>query len=64
MPPFDTALARKIVEDQLHRPIAEIFREFGEAPVASGSIGQVYYATLRDGAPVAVKVKRPGVERA
>ena len=46
VPPFDTAIARKIVEDQLHRPIAEIFSEFGEAPVASGSIGQVYYAKL------------------
>ena len=33
-------------------------------PVASGSIGQVYYAKLLDGTPVAVKVKRPGVEKA
>ena len=48
----------------MHRPIAELFSEFGEAPVASGSIGQVYYAKLRDGTPVAVKVKRPGVEKA
>ena len=64
VPPFDTAVARKIIEDQLHRPIAELFSEFGEAPVASGSIGQVYYARLRDGTPVAVKVKRPGVEKA
>jgi ubiquinone biosynthesis protein len=80
VPPFDTAVARKIIADQLHRPIAELFSEFGEAPVASGSIGQVYYARLRDGpfdhaqgrpegarmggTPVAVKVKRPGVEKA
>ena len=64
VPPFDTAVARKIVEDQLRRPIAELFSEFGEAPVASGSIGQVYYARLHDGTPVAVKVKRPGVEKA
>jgi ubiquinone biosynthesis protein len=64
VPPFDTAVARKIIEDQLHRPVAELFSEFGEAPVASGSIGQVYYARLQDGTPVAVKVKRPGVEKA
>jgi len=64
VPPFETAVARKIVEDQLHQPVAELFSEFGEAPVASGSIGQVYYATLPDGTPVAVKIKRPGVEKA
>jgi ubiquinone biosynthesis protein len=64
VPPFDTAVARKIIEDELHRPIPELFSEFGQAPVASGSIGQVYYANLPDGAPVAVKVKRPGIEKA
>jgi ubiquinone biosynthesis protein len=64
VPPFDTAVARKIIEDQLHRPVAELFSEFGETPVASGSIGQVYYARLHDGTPVAVKVKRPGIEQA
>ena len=80
VPPFDSAVARKIVEDQLHRPIAELFSEFSVAPAASGSIGQVYYAKLRDGpfdnaqgrpegtrmggTPVVVKVKRPGVEKA
>jgi ubiquinone biosynthesis protein len=64
VPPFDTAVARQIIEDQLRRPIAEIFSEFGETPVAAGSIAQVYYATLLNGTPVAVKVKRPGVEKA
>jgi ubiquinone biosynthesis protein len=51
------------VETELKRPIAEVFGEFSDAPIASGSIGQVYYALLRDGRPVVVKVKRPDIEK-
>ncbi|MDR1816918.1 MAG: hypothetical protein LBR07_01780 [Puniceicoccales bacterium] len=41
------------------------FSEFDEKPVACGSLGQVYRARLAaDGAPVAVKIQRPGVRRA
>ena len=64
VPPFDTAVARQIVERELKKPVSELFSEFGAAPVASGSIGQVYHAVLRDGTPVVVKVKRPGIEQA
>jgi ubiquinone biosynthesis protein len=43
---------------------AEIFSEFDETPVASGSLAQVYFARLRaDGRPVAVKLQRPNVAR-
>ncbi len=61
--PFDTAVARRIVETELAQPISDRFEEFGEAPVAAGSIGQVYHATLRGGEKVVVKVKRPDVEK-
>ena len=33
-------------------------------PIASASIGQVHRGILRDGTPVAIKVRRPGVTEA
>ena len=42
-------------------PVAEAFREFDPVPVAAGSLGQVHRAVGKDGAALAVKVRRPGV---
>ncbi|MGW4114243.1 ABC1 kinase family protein [Actinosynnema sp. NPDC004786] len=39
------------------------FREFGWTPVAAGSIATVHEAVTVDGRRVAVKVRRPGIER-
>ncbi|SHF26637.1 ABC1 kinase family protein [Pedobacter caeni] len=39
----------------------EFFAEIGAEPFASASISQVYKATLKDGAPVILKIKRPGI---
>jgi ubiquinone biosynthesis protein len=64
VPPFDSALAAAEVERALGRPISEAFRDFGREPVASASVAQVHFATLLEGTEVAVKVLRPGVERA
>ncbi|HMH46552.1 MAG TPA: AarF/ABC1/UbiB kinase family protein [Solirubrobacteraceae bacterium] len=52
---------RKVIEDDLEEPIAEVFGSFEEEPIAAASIGQVYRATLQDGREVAVKVQYPGV---
>ncbi|MCO5589167.1 hypothetical protein L7F22_043133 [Adiantum nelumboides] len=60
----------KAIERAFGKALHEIFVEFEEKPVASGSIAQVYKATLQDGAAfgkhkgpmtVAVKVRHPGV---
>lgn len=40
----------------------ECFAEFQVKPIAAGSVGQVYGASLPDGQRVAVKVLRPGIE--
>src|SRR5579871_465796 len=40
-----------------------IYSAFDYDALASASIGQVHKAALRDGTPVAVKVRRPGVQR-
>jgi ubiquinone biosynthesis protein len=64
VPPFDSAEARAEIERGIGRPIGEVFATFQADPVASASIAQVHLARLHDGAEVAVKVLRPGVERA
>ena len=62
VPPFDTATAQRIIEEELGRPISELFREFEVEAVAAGSIAQVHEAVLQTGEPVVVKVKRPNIE--
>jgi ubiquinone biosynthesis protein len=62
VPPFAGADARRIVEEELGRPLRSAFADFGDDPLAAASIAQVHPATLLDGRPVVVKVQRPGLE--
>ena len=65
VPPFDPAISVATIERAFKRPIAEVFESFEREPVASASIAQVHFATLRDRQgrrhDVAVKVLRPGM---
>ena len=64
LPPFPVAVAKQTVADELGFPVETLFSEFSE-PVAAASIAQVHKARLADtGDAVAVKVLRPGIERA
>lgn len=60
--PFPADVSRAIVEDELGKPVEEIFSRFQEQPRASGSIAQIHDARLHDGTPVVVKVRRPRIE--
>ncbi len=63
LPPFDNAIAFRIIEKQLDRTVEEIYQEISPQPVAAASLGQVYKARLRDnGDMVAVKVQRPNLK--
>ena len=60
--PFPGEQARKIVEQQLGRPLVQVFSEFDTTALASASIAQVHAARLRTGESVVVKVLRPKIE--
>jgi ubiquinone biosynthesis protein len=61
VPPFPGAQAVAQIQQAFGRRIDELFTHFDEQPVASASIAQVHFATLKDGREVAVKVLRPGM---
>ena len=61
VPPFSAALARQLIEKAYGRSVEEVFASFESEPVASASIAQVHFATLKDGREVAVKVLRPNM---
>ncbi|MEM9475474.1 MAG: 2-polyprenylphenol 6-hydroxylase [Pseudomonadota bacterium] len=64
LPPFPVTEARRVVAAELERPVETIFSEFSE-PVAAASIAQVHKGRLAEtGEAVAIKVLRPGIERA
>ncbi|KAF6000833.1 hypothetical protein F1559_001070 [Cyanidiococcus yangmingshanensis] len=61
VPPFPTAVARRMIEEELGCPVEQVFASLTPEPVAAASLGQVYRGTLaRDPRrQVAVKVQRP-----
>lgn len=64
LPPFPMAEAKAEVLRELGKPVETLFSSFSE-PVAAASLAQVHKAHLADtGDAVAVKILRPGIERA
>ena len=61
VPPEPFSVVRRVVEEDLGRPLEEVFSRFHPEPLAAASIAQVHRATLRTGEDVVVKVQRPSV---
>jgi len=64
VPSFSHDLAVAAIEESLGTTIEDLFEKFENQPVASASVAQVHFGVLKNGSEVAVKVLRPGVERA
>ncbi|WP_104062021.1 AarF/ABC1/UbiB kinase family protein [Arthrobacter sp. 4R501] len=60
-PPVPGATIRQVIREELGSGPDEVFADFTLEPLASASIGQAHAATLHDGTPVVVKVRRPDV---
>lgn len=61
-PPDAIETIRDVIATELGRPLAEVFAQFSDTPLASASIGQVHRATLMDGSEVVVKVQHSGID--
>ncbi len=62
VPSFDPDVAIAQITKSLGAHPDALFLDFERTPVASASIAQVHFATLKNGRQVAVKVLRPGMK--
>lgn len=63
VPPFDSAKAKQILEEEWGRPVNSVLSKISDEPVAAASLGQVYKATMKEsGQEVAIKVLRPNID--
>ena len=60
-PHMNEAQTIKRIEQELGRPIDQVFKEFSVQPIASASIAQVHKATLLNGGKVAVKLVKKNI---
>jgi predicted unusual protein kinase regulating ubiquinone biosynthesis (AarF/ABC1/UbiB family) len=63
VPTFPADHVRRAVEEDLGRPVAEVFSAFDDEPLSAASIGQVHACTLFDGRDAVIKVQRPGIRK-
>ena len=61
LPPVDFDKIRVVIEDDLGRPVDEIFASIDESPLGSASIAQSHRARLHSGEDVILKVVKPGI---
>lgn len=61
--PFDSAIAFRLIEEELGDPINDIFLQLSPEPIASASIAQVYKGILKTGQEVAIKIQRPNIRQ-
>ncbi|HBO46313.1 MAG TPA: ABC transporter [Planctomycetaceae bacterium] len=63
VPADSPEVAKALIQQELGRPVEELFVEFEDVPMAAASIGQVHRAKLPSGERVVVKVQRADIER-
>ncbi len=63
VPAFSYEQAVAIIEEDLGKPLDQLFRYFDPTPLAAASLGQVHKAKLYSGEEVVVKIQRPGLKQ-
>lgn len=63
VPPIPYDQIKAVIEDELARPVDEIFDSFATQSLAAASVAQVHLAEIHHGKKVAVKVIRPGIHK-
>jgi ubiquinone biosynthesis protein len=63
LPPLPSEVIVTLIEADLGRPLAACFQQFEVIPIGSASLAQVHRAQLHTRETVAVKVRRPGIQR-
>jgi ubiquinone biosynthesis protein len=63
IPPFPFEEVCRKITLELGSPVNELFADFEATPLATASIAQVHKARLSNGDNVAVKIRRPDIER-
>jgi len=61
VPPEPFVKIKAMLETAYGEPLDNLFDAFETEPFAAASIAQVHRASLKDGTPVVVKVRRPGI---
>lgn len=63
VPPVPFSDIKRVIEQELRRPLEEIFEEFTPKSMAAASVAQVHLAKLFSGEEIAVKVIRPNIDK-
>lgn len=63
LPCFSFDIVQAIIEKEFSKKLEEVYCNFNKIPVAAASIAQVHRATTIEGKEVAVKIKRPLIDK-
>ena len=63
VPPVPFSDIKKVIQQDLRRPLEDVFAEFSSESMAAASVAQVHMAKLFSGEQVAVKIIRPDIDK-
>lgn len=61
--PLPFSVISRVIEEELARPVLDVFSSIDEVPLGSASIAQVHPAVLKDGTRVVIKIQRPSIKQ-